>query len=159
MQLTTIKRLTLSALVLNLLSIAGLTKWQIGKFHLTATAAICAGLCVGWCVISLGIVMFRDWKAPHDRNDHVKIDIDSEASFSYKKLSAWEKFGVAIIFIVDFFINAVWVDTFIIFFFLFWMITFRIGHQHVTGKNGYHVVGTMLWPFLAVLWLVFATNI
>jgi len=158
MQLTTIRGLTLSALFLNLLSILILRQWKIGAFHLTQAAAICAGLCIVWCVISLGMVMFRDWKAPRESNDNV--DIDSDASFSYKNLSEWEKFGIAIIFLVDLFLNnALWFDLFIILFLFCWMITFRIGHQHVAGKNGYKDVGTMLWTILVALWLVFATNI
>lgn len=103
------------------------------------------------------MVMFRDRKSPGDTRD---IDIDSDAIFSYKNLSEWEKFGVAIIFLADLVLNnTIWVDTFIIFFFLYWMITFRIGHQHVSGKNGYKVVGTMLWTFLVVIWLIFASAI
>lgn len=158
MKLTTIRSLTISALLLNIFSMIILSKWRIGDFHLPQNVAIAAAICIGWCVISLGIVMFRDWKKSTSPNEN--IDIDSEASFSYKNLSEWEKFGVAIIFFADFFMaTAIWADAFIIFFLLFWMITFRIGHQHVAGKAGYKVVGTMLWTFLVVIWLVFATNI
>ncbi|AYM01829.1 hypothetical protein [Levilactobacillus yiduensis] len=134
-----------------------LSKWKIGNFHLTRNAALASCLCIGWCTISLSIVIFRDWKKSSTKTDNV--DIDSDASFSYKNLSDWEKFGVAIIFFADFFMaTAIWIDAFIIFFFLFWMITFRIGHQHISGRNGYKVVGTMLWSFLVVLWAAFATN-
>jgi len=158
MKLTTLKWLTLSTLFLNLLSLVILTRWKIGAFHLTQTAAIGASFCLGWCVLSLGIVLFRDWKAPSTPS--ANVDIDSINSFTFKNLSEWEKFGVAIIFIADFTLtNTLWADTFIIFFFLFWMITFRIGHQHISGKNGYKAVGSMLGTFLVVIWLIFASGI
>jgi len=147
MNWVTRKQLAITALFFNVAAIIILDKWRIGWFHLNNTGMIYATLCLGWCTISLGIVMFGNWETAGQ----------GIGDFHYKSLSEWEKFGVAIVFIADVFIasNAM-LGFFIMFFMIYWIVTFRIGHCHVSGEVGYQIVGSMLWVNLLSIWTLFS---
>jgi len=147
MNFVTKRQLAISALFFNLVSIGVLTKWRIGWFHLNQSGTISAVLCLGWCVVALGLVMFQ----------HGEETSENIGSFRYRSLSEWEKFGVAIVFIADVFLaNTVIIGFFIIFFMIYWIVTFRIGHRHISGEAGYQIVGSMLWVNLISIWTLFA---
>lgn len=59
MNFGTKRQLAFSALCLNLVSILVLIKWQIGWFHLNRAGVIAASLCLSWCMVALGLVMFQ----------------------------------------------------------------------------------------------------